>query len=170
MKKLFAALVFAVATSAAWAIPQVLTYNNTSNSYVGDFSVFGNIFSNGKAEFIFALPDAAANGVYHVAANFGGSGVAIDWEGTNLNGAQGTSIFSAPGIDFGFITTNTLAPFTLSLSGADIGNFHALGGHIDAYLTTPVLVAASVPEPGSLAMMLSGLGLMSVVGFRRSQK
>lgn len=169
MKRLFIVVLacLSLVTAAHAAIPATteMTFDATSNSYVADFVSFGEVFDGGVASFVFNLPNAAAVGTYHVTANFGGSGISLDWLGTNLNGVAGSPVFTGAGVDFGFITTNTEAPFVLNIFGTTIGAFHALGGHIDAFAVAPSVSA--VPEAQTYAMFLAGLGMIGFIACRR---
>ncbi len=58
---------------------------------------------------------------------------------------------------------NLFAPFRLSSFGEGaFGALYVLGRDSDAYR-----IAAAVPEPGVLAMLLGGLGLVAVAARRR---
>lgn len=171
MKKLFlGAILFVLSITSSFAASTELTFDDASKSYVSDFSLINSVFTNGQTSLDFTLPVSAGPGVYHVTATFGGSGIDIDWGKTNLNGATGAPVFTAPGVDFGFITTNTTSPFNLNIYGIEVGSFHALGGHIDAYMVTPAPVpsVSSVPEPESYAMFIAGISLLFGIARRRS--
>lgn len=135
--------------------PQVTSFFNAG----GD--IFGLTGASNSSYYGFLPPSAVASGT-----PIGGSsgftatpaGVAIGITNSMINGFPTHNRFASYDPAFTVMETRGTEIISIGLRGGSIGE----GGGI--------VITPSIPEPGSYALMLAGLGVMGFIARRRSQK
>lgn len=140
--------------------------------YAGGRNTYGRMIARGGFDPVLSVYDAAGNAIDF---NDDGVGVAID----PTTGAGGDSLLSlmlGVGVYKVFVTQyNNFGPLVLPGAFAFDGQPNFRDGFVDFYgsqrsnaFALDILNVASVPEAGSTALMLAGLGLLGFAARRRN--
>lgn len=172
MKKLFAALVCAIAMLPAVSSANIAidtdTFIATSSDYVIDFSWVDATYPWG----------AEANGLYGTVFTNASAWFRSGFTGLRLTSATVSAFNDVPGL--------TSGSFSQTYSGLTLGDIYKVGiagvwlgsgGKVSIDSVAPALlmvggdpVAPAVPEPETYAMLLAGLGLVGGLARRRASR
>lgn len=150
IKNLALAAALATGMSAAFAGDQTIDLS----SGVGSFTGTGPLLDGGQDVITFAN---LADGVYNFVLTLSGQNVL--WDSVSLNAQDATVLYFGK-ISFGYLESTGHTPFVLTLAGTPSGQA-AYSGE---------LTVTAVPEPGTYALLLAGLGVMGFVARRRKGK
>lgn len=148
IKTLALASTLAFGAAPAFAGDQVIDLSSGIGSFIGSST----LLDGGDDVITFAN---LADGVYNFVLTM--SGQNIQWNGVDLNG-QAAKVLYFGVVSFGYLESVGHTPFVLTLSGTP-GTQAAYSGE---------LTVTAVPEPGSLALLMAGLGVIGFVARRRS--
>lgn len=174
---------------AALALPslsQAATLQNVSFSdYLSDWSVIGGSASV-DAGVLSLYPGAGSVNVWQTASESLGAGFALWYNVATTDGTDcGCSLgdmFSINYKDGGGLWKNLVTLNSTNVGGDSTGWIKILlpsdttglsfsvASDGDDYYTQGFLKVAAVPEPGEWAMILAGLGMISVIARRRNSK
>jgi PEP-CTERM motif len=148
IKSLALASTLAFGAAPAFAGDQVIDLSSGIGSFIGSAT----LLDGGDDVITFAN---LADGVYNFVLTL--SGQNIQWNGVDLNGQAATVLYFGE-VSFGYLESVGQTPFILTLTGTP-GTQAAYSGE---------LTVTAVPEPGTLALLLAGLGVIGFVARRRA--
>lgn len=170
------AVVLALGTLAAFpataiTVSSITNLGDLSGNTFNLFNSFGSPGSFGLSfddTYVFDLSQAAQTGGTSVtfAVNFGGNGLAL----SNMTFTLLDSAFNVLGSDSQALSGNTLS--VNSLLGPGIGYRFVVTGDVTGNLGgsySGLVAAVPVPEAETWALMLAGLGLVSLMARRRNK-
>jgi hypothetical protein len=175
-KSLIAAIALATASlGAGVAKAQVIVTPNQALDLVGTSAFFGDAFEANlrgntfSENFTFSVTGAPTNLDAIVSSISRTAATGLDITGLGLFSSAGTRVSTGSAQTTGAIDVWTVRSDNLSLgnyylqvSGTLVSNTSgAFGG---------AMMLAPVPEPGTYAMMLAGLGVVGFIGMRRREK
>ena len=147
MKNLVLAAALAAGSVSAFAGDQTIDLSSGTGSFIGSAP----LLEGGNDVITFS---GLADGTYNFVLTL--SGQNIIWDSVSLNGQEASVLYFGK-ISFGYLESVGQTPFVLTLTGT--GDSRAL--------YSGELTVTAVPEPGTYALLLAGLGVVGFVARRR---